>query len=168
VQQLPPRKAASLLLKRIFGLPGLSKDRYYWRRTLGSTWIFTSDRNGVATFLIASRGRASNSLEVAGGGRSQSGGVREKVTVPTLTLDTLLDYFSYSTFLKIDVEGAEAFVLKGAKRLLSEIRPTIYIEVGSEQVKEVTKILIESDYALLMVHCQFENKNEQHPVPLIL
>jgi len=30
-----------------------------------------SDRNGIATFLIASRGRASNSLEVAGG-RSQS------------------------------------------------------------------------------------------------
>ena len=70
------------------------------------------------------------------------------MTVPTLTLDTLLDYFSYPTFLKIDVEGAEALVLKGAKRLLSEIRPTIYIEVGSEHDKAVTKILIESDYAL--------------------
>ncbi len=104
-----------------------------------------SDRNGVATFLIARRGRASNTLELAGG-RSESGGVREKVTVPTLTLDTLLEYFDVPSFVKIDVEGAEALVLEGAGGLLSQIRPTIYIEVGEEANVEVPAILGKAGY----------------------
>lgn len=104
-----------------------------------------SDRNGVATFLIANRGRASNCLQVAGG-RSQTGGTREKVIVPTLTLDTMLEFFSPPNFVKIDVEGAEAMVLKGARRLLSEIRPTIYIEVEGESKNEVTAILKNNSY----------------------
>lgn len=106
-----------------------------------------SDRNGIATFLIANRGRASNCLQVAGG-RSQAGGIREKVTVPTLTLDTMLEFFSPPNFVKIDVEGAEAMVLKGASRLLSEIRPTIYIEVEGASKNEVTAILKNNSYEL--------------------
>lgn len=106
-----------------------------------------SDRNGAASFLIANRGRASNSLEISGG-RSQSGGVREKVNVPTLTLDTLLDCFPTPTFLKIDVEGAEALVLRGASRLLADIRPIVYIEVGGEANLEVAGILKENSYVL--------------------
>ncbi|MCJ7631136.1 FkbM family methyltransferase [Candidatus Bathyarchaeota archaeon] len=106
-----------------------------------------SERNGVATFLIADRGRASSAVEVVRG-RSQSGGIRKKVAVPTLTLDTLLDFFAPPSFVKIDVEGAEALVLKGADRLLSEIRPTVYIEVGSEANEEVTSIPHKSSYEL--------------------
>lgn len=106
-----------------------------------------ADRIGVADFVIANRGRASNYLKAAGG-RSQAGGHREKVTVPTLTLDTLLDFFTPPTFLKIDVEGAEAIVLRGANRLLSGVRPTIYIEVGTDATAEVTRILTEKRYSL--------------------
>jgi FkbM family methyltransferase len=106
-----------------------------------------SDKNGVASFLIANRGLASNSLEIARG-RSQSGGIRKKVQVPSLTLDTLLDYFSPPTFLKIDVEGAEALVLKGARKMLAEIRPKIYIEVGRFAAREVTGMLLENRYML--------------------
>lgn len=105
-----------------------------------------SDRNGCATFLIAERGRASNSLE-SSGGRSQAGGARARVTVPTLTLDTLLEQ-SMPTFVKIDVEGAEAAVLRGATRLLRDVRPTIYIEVGEEHATEVTALLQENGYTL--------------------
>jgi FkbM family methyltransferase len=106
-----------------------------------------ADKNGVARFLIAQRGRASNALEGARG-RSQSGGVRETVAVPTLTLDSLLDSFSPPSFLKIDIEGAEAMALRGARKLLSEVRPTIYIEVGSEANEEVTAILRNARYEL--------------------
>jgi FkbM family methyltransferase len=106
-----------------------------------------SDNNGISTFLIAKRGRASNYLEVAGG-RSETGGIRERVTVPTLTLDTLLEFLPPPNFLKIDVEGAETMVLKGARRLLSENHPTIYIEVGMEANDQVTDILKNNRYVL--------------------
>lgn len=106
-----------------------------------------SDKNGMVSFLIANRGRASNTLETVGG-RSQTGGFRNKVCVPTLTLDTLLEFLDPLTSVKIDVEGAENLVLKGAKKLLSDIRPYIYIEVGKDTNNEVTSILIENDYCL--------------------
>lgn len=106
-----------------------------------------SDRNGAASFLIAKRGRASNALESAGG-RSQTGGIREKVIVPTLTLDTLLDFFGAPSLVKIDIEGAEAMALKGARKLLSEIRPVVYIEVGASCIEEVTSIFHQAGYLL--------------------
>ena len=106
-----------------------------------------ADKNGAASFLIAKRGRASNFLELAGG-RAETGGIRERVTVPTLTLDTLLASFDPPTFVKIDVEGAEVMVLKGAKRLLTEIRPAIYIEISRETNEAVSDILTRSGYVL--------------------
>jgi FkbM family methyltransferase len=106
-----------------------------------------SDRNGFATFMIARRGRASNALQSAGG-RSQAGGARDTVTVPTLTLDTLLEFAPSPSFVKIDVEGAEASVLRGATRLLRDIRPTIYIEVGSEHSAEVGALLTANNYRM--------------------
>jgi FkbM family methyltransferase len=106
-----------------------------------------SATNGVAEFVIARRGRASNYLAVAGGW-SQTGGERERTHVPTLTLDSLLDSFPTPTFLKIDVEGAEAMVLRGAVRLLNDVRPALYIEVGQENSEEVTGLLQASNYRL--------------------
>ncbi len=91
---------------------------------------------GVARFVIAARGRASNALEVSGG-RSQMGGAREVVLVPTLPLDTLLDTLPAPSFVKIDVEGAELAVLHGAERLLREVRPSVYIEVDEGSSAEV-------------------------------
>lgn len=91
--------------------------------------VAVSKNDGVAVFQIASRGRASNALEEAEG-RSQMGGVREKQYVPCLKLDTLLESMPSPEFIKVDVEGAEALVIEGAGRMLSEIRPVIYMEVG--------------------------------------
>jgi FkbM family methyltransferase len=106
-----------------------------------------SDRDGIATFMIARRGRASNALESVGG-RTESGGARDMQTVPTLTLDTLLDCVAPPTFVKVDVEGAEALVLRGAQRLMRDVRPTIYVEVGREHSDELAKLLTAHDYAL--------------------
>ena len=109
--------------------------------------VALSDKIGVATFMIAKRGRASNYLKGADA-RSQTGGVRDQVLVPTLTLDALLDEFEPPTLVKIDVEGAESAVLRGGAQLLQKVRPTIYIEVGSDTNADVTRTLLDHDYLL--------------------
>lgn len=103
--------------------------------------------NGVSRFVIAERGRASNFLQAAGGW-SQAGGVRELVSVPTLTLDTLLDALAPPTVLKIDVEGAEMLVLRGATRVLREARPVLYLEVGEQHAAAAAALLMVAGYKL--------------------
>lgn len=100
---------------------------------------------GLAEFAIAKRGRASNYL-VAAGGRSQSGGIRSRIIVPTITLDLLLDRFGPPTLVKIDVEGAEAEVLSGGSRLLQHARPTIYFEAGRQTYQKCEDVLLRAGY----------------------
>lgn len=116
-------------------------------RSISVLCAAVSDHNGVARFLIASRGRSSNSLEQSGH-RSQAGGTRFIQHVATTTLDALLEHFSAPDLIKIDVEGAETMVLAGAEQLLSTVRPMLYIEVGEEQNAEVTTILHRHNYRL--------------------
>jgi FkbM family methyltransferase len=50
------------------------------------------------------------------------------------TLDSMIEDFPVlkrTRLLKIDVEGFEMFVLKGASRILSEARPIVILEVGN-------------------------------------
>jgi hypothetical protein len=88
------------------------------------------------SFLIAGGGRASNALEAAGG-RTQMGDARMRLLVPTLTLDSLLDSQPSPDFVKIDIEGAEWMALSGSDRLLSEVRPIFYMEVGDNTATDV-------------------------------
>lgn len=106
-----------------------------------------ADEVCISRFLIAERGRSSNSLEKSGH-RSQAGGIREVQHVPTITLDSLLDFFAPPQLIKIDVEGAEEFVLTGAKQILSKHRPRLYVEVGPDQQHEVSALLRKFDYVL--------------------
>lgn len=88
--------------------------------------------DGVAEFSVASRGRSSSGLTESGH-RATAGGIRYKQYVPTFKLDTLLEYFAIPSIIKVDVEGAEGLVLRGANRVLTVIRPRFYIEVGRKQ-----------------------------------
>jgi len=106
-----------------------------------------SNREGVARFLVAARGRASSSLAEVGH-RSQAGGIRYAQYVPTVTLDGLMEHFPGPDLLKIDVEGAEILVLAGAERILANKRPVVYVEVGDEQADAVTAVLRRHGYDL--------------------
>lgn len=53
----------------------------------------------------------------------------DKIDVPTDTLDNLVDLRDRAAFVKIDVEGAELSVLRGATRLLAS-RPPMLIEIS--------------------------------------
>lgn len=107
------------------------------------------DSASIASFNIAKRGRASNFLSAAGGS-TQTGGVRETVSVVTITLDWLLEQGVAPNVLKIDVEGAESNVLRGAQRVLAEAQPVVLIEVypDPKSHNEVTEMLLRNNYAL--------------------
>ncbi len=101
----------------------------------------------VASFHVAARGRASNFLSGVSGS-SQTGGVRETVSVVTITLDWLLEQGQAPDVLKIDVEGGELKVLKGAERVIAEARPIILCEVHETNSRAVTEIFLHYGYKL--------------------
>lgn len=105
------------------------------------------ERVGEVMLNIAARGRATNF--VAGHVPStQTGGVRAAVRVNGTTLDALLAGRAAPTLLKIDVEGAEHAVLRGARQVLGAVRPRILCEVSQESREEVTDILRGAGYIL--------------------
>jgi FkbM family methyltransferase len=106
-----------------------------------------AEQVGVAHFVISARGRAANHL--AGAGSTQTGGAREEHHVVTITLDWLLASWPAPALVKIDVEGAEARVLTGGERLLSEARPLLICEVCAESSDRVVALLKERDYVLM-------------------
>lgn len=57
----------------------------------------------------------------------------EEYTVPTFTLDWLIDNQPRPNLIKCDVEGAEVEVFRGQLKTLKEIRPVIMCEVGDEE-----------------------------------
>jgi FkbM family methyltransferase len=99
-----------------------------------------SDSVSLAKFNIAARSRASNFLD--GSGATQSGGIRETHTVPTVSLDWLAERIPPPDVLKIDVEGAELGVFRGAVRLLESKRPTLIFESEIEEHREEINALL--------------------------
>lgn len=108
--------------------------------------VAVSDVPGMVSFCIAERGRAGNHLEAVPGS-TQTGGTREVRQVPAVTLDSLLDG-SIPQIVKIDVEGAELLCLRGAGRLLREVRPVLICEVAEENADEAGAILRRHGYEM--------------------
>jgi len=100
---------------------------------------------GIAEFVIASRSRATNHL--AGYGSTQTGGARERQLVPCLTLDDLARERGMPDVVKIDVEGAEAEILRAAPAVLAH-RPILILEVTDKNADEMGELLDRHDYAL--------------------
>jgi FkbM family methyltransferase len=106
-----------------------------------------SDSNGVSELAVAQRARASNHL-VGVPGSAQAGSPRHLQLSASLTLDSLLEYFPAPSVLKIDVEAYEVKVLRGAKKLLEEIRPRIWCEVSHQNSQDVAELLHGAKYEL--------------------
>ena len=53
----------------------------------------------------------------------------EEIKVKTITLDKYCFYHSLPTFLKVDVEGSEGYVIEGGIKTLKEANPIIAIEI---------------------------------------
>lgn len=84
-----------------------------------------------------------------------AGASAEILKVETTTLDLLADTLGPADrlFIKIDVEGHENHVLKGARTLLKTRRPIILCEVlpGVGKTAEFIPILAEAGYAVLAI-----------------
>lgn len=97
--------------------------------------------------LHPGRGRASQEWNVTGidlEGRPTPG----ELNVPAVSLDA---YFADRSldFVKLDVEGAEALVLRGMRRLLREGRPAIVVEFHTREGWDGRTELLDAGYRLL-------------------
>jgi len=101
---------------------------------------------GLRHFSISRRSRAASHL--AGYGTTQAGGSAGMETVLAVSADWLLDRLPAPTVVKIDVEGAEAEVLSGARRIIEGVRPRFLVEVGSANAAEVADLFLRHDYEL--------------------
>jgi FkbM family methyltransferase len=77
--------------------------------------------------------------------------------VKAITLDDFVNenQISQIDFIKIDVEGFEMNVLKGAKKVLEKFKPTMFIELDDQNLKkqkssakEVVTFLIQKNYTI--------------------
>ena len=92
--------------------------------------------------IAAAAGEAEGSIRMLSSGvfsdgyfRFVSGRRRTETTrTDVTTLDTLATKFGTPTHIKIDVEGYEGAVLLGARKLLAESSPVIFLEIHNEMV----------------------------------
>lgn len=69
--------------------------------------------------------------KLAGQGRP----MQELTSTPAITVDDLYRDFGAPTHIKIDVEGHEAAVLRGASRTLAECKPLLFLELHNQMVR---------------------------------
>lgn len=113
---------------------------------------------GVVNFSLLEDGRSpSNSLMFSNSVNGEAPQVSREISVPAITLDSLLaEQKRVPQLVKIDVEGAELKVLKGATQLLNgETAPILLLAVHPfwqatpEDCQEIVKILKEAGYQIL-------------------
>lgn len=93
----------------------------------------------------------SGQLNFAAGDCAETGKLDQNgdVAVRTIQLDEEIQnsHLPVPAVIKIDVEGAEAQVLSGARALLSEYKPELLVAIhGSSVLREVQQILSECHY----------------------
>jgi FkbM family methyltransferase len=114
-----------------------------------------ADEDGFAEFQVDDMQSASGTLSKVTGGKASVG--RRNLELAPLTarvacrrLDTVVgeEGLPLPDVIKIDVEGAEALLLRGARAVLRERRPRLLIELhGAEVAREVLSLLDELGYA---------------------
>ena len=90
-----------------------------------------SDKTGTATFFeTGADGSNANSL-------AKQEKHSQGVTVATVSVDDITDDQGlFVNLLKVDVEGAEYALLKGAERTITRCRPAIFLSLHPEAVEK--------------------------------
>ena len=78
----------------------------------------------------------------------------EMIEVKALSLDEFVESHRTPTLIKIDVEGGEIEVLRGAERIFSKAMPTLICEVHNQGALEFTEsYLAEKHYSVQWLSC---------------
>lgn len=107
------------------------KEEYGNRADVRDTAL--SDSEGVATFYSVEGLEAMSGLKKQ---RYPSSGIVKEIKVKTASLDSLLNPERTVNFIKIDVEGAELNVLRGARSTILRFHPVILFEFAKLHVQE--------------------------------
>jgi FkbM family methyltransferase len=107
-----------------------------------------SDKTGEQPFYLG-KNHHQSSFFSSGAGNAQG----ENISIPTVSLD---DYFAkqnkFPDFIKMDIEGAAVFALKGCRICFTQKRPVMLIESHSrEEDNAIFHHIIEFDYAAYSV-----------------
>jgi FkbM family methyltransferase len=117
--------------------------------------VAVSDTAGTADMSVPVFGRRHVTAQssIAHGFAGQHGVQVERVTVPTVRLDD--EVSGPADFVKIDVEGHELSVLRGASRLLRETLPPMLIEIEQRHldhpIKDVFREIEDIGYVLYFI-----------------
>jgi FkbM family methyltransferase len=89
-----------------------------------------SEKSGTANLYAHGHGASSFTLGATEEGREHF------VTVETVTLDSILDRDGIERVdvIKMDVEGAEELILRGAIRVFGRCRPAVIFETNAEAI----------------------------------
>ena len=116
--------------------PVIQNIDYLWRHTLinqvRNVTIITAACTDTLSLAIFSAG-----VNCATGHLGEESGSDNKFPVMTISVDEVVDRLGISpNVIKIDVEGAELSVLKGAKDTLIKARPLIFLSTHSDVLKD--------------------------------
>jgi FkbM family methyltransferase len=96
-----------------------------------------SDSEGISAFSAGSN---------VATGQLTSGNSNSSILVPTIRIDTIVQRSERRPdVIKIDVEGAELDVLKGARQTLVEAKPVIYLSTHSNELRSACLLLLEGE-----------------------
>jgi FkbM family methyltransferase len=126
--------------------------------------------NGLSNVIVLPYACSSSdgrelSLKLEGGGGSRIvQGPRGDVTVKTITVDTMAEALRLEKvdFLKVDVEGHELEVLRGAQNTLSKHRPILLVELRQENAKEAEEFLRKLRYSLARVLTKYTKAGDEN------
>jgi FkbM family methyltransferase len=86
-----------------------------------------------------------------------------QIEVNCITLDSMINSDLMPDFIKIDVEGAEEFVLKGGIELLKLKKPVLMIEIHSREIGNRCLQLLQTIYSDIIVLETGKNPKEETP-----
>lgn len=100
--------------------------------------VAVSDRPGALRFIPPAGDMNFGEGRVAGAQRPTGGPAAEEIEVPAVTLDGLRDSGELPAprLITIDVQGVELLVLRGAERLIRDMRPYILLEIEQRWMSE--------------------------------